>query len=104
MAERKEIPHRYMMATTAIHKQGDISSDTPDLCDIYAEEGDDYIGQWVTGFGLFDVRFPKNTTRELTREEKTRFDGKMIAVNDTPHYIIRTKRKKRPREPIPAHS
>ena len=31
MKIRLEKP-KYMMATTAIHKLGDISSDTPDLC------------------------------------------------------------------------
>jgi hypothetical protein len=33
-----------------------------------------YIGMWVTGFGFFDVRFPKETTRELTKEEIKQID------------------------------
>ena len=104
MEKRKEIPQRYMMATKAIHQLGDISSDTPDLCNIYAEEGDNYIGQWVTGFGLFDVKFPKSTTRELTKEEKGKFDGTIIAINDTPRHTIKTKNKNRLQKPIPARS
>lgn len=91
MAERKEIPRRYMMATTAIHMLGDISSCTPDLCEVYAEEGDDYIGRWITGFGFTGVKFPKSTTRELTPEERDKFDGTVVHVNDVPQPAIRTK-------------
>lgn len=68
-------PQRYMMATTAHHKLGDISRDQPDLAYIDREDGDDFIGQWVTGAGYIEVRFPKTTTRELTAEERERFDG-----------------------------
>ena len=65
----KYVDCKYMMATTAIHKLGDISSPTPDICSIEGEDGDDYIGQWVTGLGFFNVRFPKSTTRDLTDQE-----------------------------------
>lgn len=64
---------RYMMATKATHKIGDISRDEPDLAAIHGEEGDDYIGNWVSGFGFIDVRFPKATTRELTEAERERY-------------------------------
>ena len=64
---------KFMMATTAIHKLGDISRDEPDLCRIYGEDGDDWIGAWITGFGLFDVRFPKSTTKELTPEDQEKY-------------------------------
>jgi hypothetical protein len=72
---------RYMMATTAIHKLGDISRDEPDLCSIYDEDDTTFIGMWVTGFGFFDVRFPKETTRELTPDERDRFKRQHIALN-----------------------
>jgi hypothetical protein len=68
--------NRYMMATKAMHKLGDISSDEPDLCSIYDEDENDYIGAWVTGLGFFNVHFPKATTRELTPEEREKY-GKM---------------------------
>ena len=64
---------KYMMATTAIHQLGDISSNEPDLCIIHSEDNDDYIGNWVTGFGFVNVRFPKETTRELTQQEKDKY-------------------------------
>lgn len=72
---------RYMMATTATHKLGDISSDEPDLCSIYDEDENDYIGAWVTGYGFFDVHFPKATTRELTPEEREKYSKKSLAMN-----------------------
>lgn len=71
---------KYMMATTAIHKLGDISSDTPDICIVHGEDGDDYIGHWVTGLGFIDVRFPKATTFDLTDEDKAKYNGMRLAM------------------------
>jgi hypothetical protein len=68
-------PKGYRMATTAIHKMGDISRDEPSLCYIRGESGDDYIGEWQTGYGFIDVRFPKATTRKLTPEEHAKYSG-----------------------------
>ena len=85
---RTTIPQRYMMATTAIHKLGDISRDTPDICSVYAEEGEDWIGAWVTGLGFFDVRFPKATTRELTEEEKATYRAASFQISDQPPYKL----------------
>lgn len=58
-----------MMATTAVHKLGDISSDIPDLAFIFDEDDENYIGSWAFGFGFADVKFPKSSTRELNPEE-----------------------------------
>lgn len=74
-------PQRYMMATAAHHKLGDISRDEPGLAYIDSEEGDDYIGQWVTGAGYVHVRFPKATTRDLTAEERARFNGRELEMS-----------------------
>ncbi len=66
----------YIMATVAHHKLGDISRDKPDLCVITGRTADgDYIGRWVEGFGYFNVRFPKATTRELTDAERAHYNG-----------------------------
>lgn len=73
---------RYMMATTAHHQLGDISRDKPDLAWIASEDGDDYTGAWVTGFGHVNVRFPKATTRELTAEERAYYDGRQLALGN----------------------
>ncbi|OGZ20805.1 MAG: hypothetical protein A2654_00235 [Candidatus Nealsonbacteria bacterium RIFCSPHIGHO2_01_FULL_43_31] len=79
---------RYMMATKAIHKLGDISRDKPDLCVIHSEDEENYIGNWVTGFRFVEVKFPKATTRELTEEEKDKYDGMQIAIGDQPAFIV----------------
>lgn len=72
---------RFMMATAAHHAFGDISRDEPDLAVIYGEDEDAYLGQWVTGFGFLNVRFPKATTRELTGEERQRYASGFVELN-----------------------
>jgi hypothetical protein len=79
-----------MMATTATHKLGDISREMPDLCVIHSEDAENYIGSWVIGVELFNVAFPKNTTRELTDQEKEKYRGMRIAIGDTPAYKVCT--------------
>ena len=72
---------KYKMATVAHHKLGDISSDEPDLCFVYAEDENNWYGQWCTGFGFFDVRFPKESTRDLTKEELAIYRKKRVLLN-----------------------
>lgn len=67
-----------MMATKAFHQLGDISRDEPDLVVVFSEDDTHYIGRWVEGFGFQNVRFPKTTTRELTVEERARYDGSYL--------------------------
>lgn len=74
----------YMMATTAKHKLGDISRDEPALCYIGKEHGDNFIGNWVEGFGFIEVRFPKATTRLLTEDEKEQYRGKYVQIGSGP--------------------
>lgn len=75
---------KYMMATKAIHKMGDISRNEPDLCYVYDETKTDYIGNWVTGFGFFEVNFPKETTRELTQNEIEKYNDICIQIGSNP--------------------
>ena len=75
---------KYMMATTAMHKLGNISRDEPHLCYIEKETDTNYIGSWVTGYGFFDVKFPKETTRDLTQEEVDRYNKTYIQLSDHP--------------------
>jgi hypothetical protein len=58
-----------MKGTKAIHLAGDISRDEYDYCYVKRQEGDNYIGAWVEGYGFIDVEFPVETTRECTPEE-----------------------------------
>ncbi len=87
----KKIPNRYMVATKAIHELGDISDNSPKLCSIHGEDEKNFIGEWVTGFGFLNVKFPKETTRELTPEEIYECDGEMIAINSSYYYTLRIK-------------
>jgi hypothetical protein len=74
--------NKYMIATKAIHMLGDISRKEEDLCIISKEDEENYIGMWVTGFGFFDVKFPKETTRELTQEEVNKYNETYVQINN----------------------
>ena len=75
---------KYMMATKAFHQLGDISRDEPDLCYVRREREKDYIGSWVTGFGFIEVKFPKETTRELTEKEIEKYNSTYIQISNQP--------------------
>lgn len=83
---------RYMMATKAFIRTGSISREIPDLCIVYSEDVENYIGSWVTGLGFFDVKFPKSTTRELTDKEKETWHGRQITIGSSPVVTIYTKK------------
>lgn len=70
-----------MMATVAHHKLGDISRDKPGLCHVYDQDESNYYGMWSFGFGFFDVRFPKDTTRELTDEEISHYSEMNLVIS-----------------------
>lgn len=80
--------NKYMMATKAIHRDKDISSDAYDLCFIHSEDDDNYIGNWVYGFGFVDVKFPKTTTRDLTQDEIEKYHGTLYFIGDSLQGII----------------
>jgi len=79
---RNKTMKKYMMATTAIHQAGDISRDDPDLCVIFEEDDTNYIGNWVTGLGFIDVKFPKETTRPLTEQEIEKYNKLSIQISN----------------------
>ena len=85
----KEIPRRYMMATLAFHKSGNISRDEHELCVVIGEDRDHWIGRWVEGFGFIDAHFPKATTRELNPVEKCRYHGLLVGINSQPAVALR---------------
>jgi len=76
------MPDRYLMATTARHALGDLSRDQPHLALIYGEDGDDWIGEWVTGIGYINVRFPKANCRELTAEERAEYQNRIVQAGN----------------------
>ena len=71
-----------MMATKAIHKLGDLSRKKENICIITDEDNDNYIGMWVTGYGFFDIKFPKSSTRELTPEEIEKYKSMYVQISD----------------------
>ena len=90
----KDHPESFsMMATKAYHKLGDISSDEPDLCVVYSETENYYVGQWVTGYGFFNVHFPKNSTRELTESEIEYYEGLSLSMGNQDLGKIKIRRK-----------
>lgn len=84
LSQRKYLGTGYMMATTAYHLMGEISRDEYDLCYINSETDKYHIGNWITGYGFFDVLFPKKTTRPLTKEEIDKHNGTFIQVSSQP--------------------
>lgn len=80
---------RYMMATRAIHKLGDLSREPANLALITGEEEHHWIGSWVEGYGYIGVRFPKTTTRPLTDAEIMLYDGHLVEVAGHDNYVIR---------------
>jgi hypothetical protein len=79
---------KYMMATKAYHQLGDISRETPDLCTINREDKNNYYGAWKSGLGFYDVRFPKETTRDLTQEEKNDWNGELYELSGLKTALI----------------
>ena len=86
---------RYMLATDAWHKLGDLSRPDIDpddlaesLCELVGEVDGYYVGSWVEGFGFFNVLFPKETTRNLTSEEAHKVSNMRFAINSQIAFTI----------------
>ena len=79
---------KYMMATKAYHKVGDISRNAEDICHVHEERDDGYVGAWVTGFGFVEVFFPKDTTRELTQEEVEKYEAMHFQISNQPPFKL----------------
>jgi hypothetical protein len=70
-----------MWATKAQHKLGsDITRERGDFCVVSARKGSNYIGNWMTGFGLAYIEFPVASTRRLTRNERRYCDDMSIVI------------------------
>ena len=89
MATSRPVPTiRYMMGTIAHHGcAGDVSKESPHICLVYYEDedGNDWIGQWLEEPEVFDVRFPKQSTRDLTWEEKQLYHKRRLVVGNNTH-------------------
>lgn len=77
----------FMHGTTAHHLLGNISRPAGDVF-VAAEETNDYwIGSWVTGFGYFNVLFPKETSRPLSDQELSYYNSS--SQRQTKNIIIK---------------
>ena len=76
-----KIEPRYLMGTKAYHQLGDISRDEYDLFCTTAATEKYWVGMWVEGFGFFNVLFPKETSRELTKDEFEKYNNAYIQIN-----------------------
>jgi hypothetical protein len=70
---------------------GDISRDNKDICYIEREDGADYIGHWVSGFGFVEVKFPKVSTRDLTDDEIEFYDGRGYNISGGLSWRLRVR-------------
>jgi hypothetical protein len=84
IAKMKKISPKYLMGTKAYHQLGEISRDEYDLFHANYETDNYWIGSWITGFGFFNVLFPKETSRELTQEEITQYNKTYIQLGSYP--------------------
>jgi hypothetical protein len=85
---------RVMWATEAHHLMGDISRREGDFAMVYVENiekgelkivhdpeyGPCWVGNWITGLGFIEVRFPVATTRDLTWVEAEVFESKTFVT------------------------
>lgn len=84
VAKARKIEPKYMMGTTAHHLLGDISRKNHDLFNTSAETDEYWVGTWITGFGFFNVLFPKSTSRELTKEEIEKYNKTYVQIGSMP--------------------
>lgn len=82
-----------MIGKNAFHLLGDISRSSGDICLVDGETPDFFIGSWITGYGFFDVLFPKKTTRDLTDQEVRKWNKRGIQIGGGPVIKLNIKRR-----------
>ncbi len=78
-----KIDSKYLIGTLAFHQTGPLSR-KEDLFRAYGETQKYWVGMWVTGYGFFDVLFPKETSRELTQQEVDHYNNIHIQIGSQP--------------------
>jgi len=58
------------------------------ICFIHSENADDYIGNWVVGFGDINARFSKADTREMTSEEIKNYNDAAFCKTKDIHFPL----------------
>ena len=73
---------KYMIATKAFHQLEELSRKERGICIINNKDDKNYIGMLVTGFGFFNIKFPKSFIRELTPEEVNKYNSTYVQLNN----------------------
>ena len=81
----------YAMGKEAHHKLGDISRDEYDLIQVFEEDEDNCYGNWLTGYGYVDVRFPKTSVRPLTKKEIDKWEGTKHGISGQYLFTLKIK-------------
>lgn len=84
-----EIKSRVMIlkgGSPAIHLMGNIGRTEDDLINVRAEDQKYYIGTFCEGFGFFDVHFPKENVRPMTKEEVDNLNKTVFSINGNIYY------------------
>ncbi len=87
MQKQVEFP-TYMMGTKAYHQLGEVSRASPDICYVEKLQSGHYYGSWVTGYGFFNVKFPVETTRELTEMEIVYYRNHNYQISNHSHFKL----------------
>ena len=53
------------------------------------EDEDNYIGAWATDYGFINVKFPKETTRVLTKEEIEKYNKMSVQISNQPAHKLK---------------
>ena len=83
---------RFMMATKALHKLGDISRNPADLCVIDRENKENFIGNWVTGYGFIDVNFQRRQHGNLPRKKRKNITEHRLQSEAISHKPLRQRK------------
>lgn len=72
---------KFVMAKDGWHKAlGEFHDPEYDLAIVFEENSTHFIGMWVYGMALINMQFSKETTRELTPEERQNLRGKKVGT------------------------
>ncbi len=86
-----KIEPKHLMGTKAYHILGDISREEYDLFAAIGQTDKFWIGMWTTGYGFFNVLFPKESSRELTKKEVEEYNKKYIQIGSGPAVKLNVK-------------
>jgi hypothetical protein len=78
---KKDQTGLYLMAKESYHLLGEVTRDEWDLAIVFKEDNKNFYGNWVFGYGLVDVRFPKDKVKKLNKKEITKYNEIGYGIN-----------------------